>query len=162
MDEEELFKFDPAKQKELDDKSAIIANALSANSAATEGKVDDITSQDAASFKKKMDAQAEDKKQKDKFDADKQSALDQGYTEEQAIKFAKQEELAGKQARQQLASETVQTDQIPPEEGVQEKPKPKPKKAITPKKAAPKPVSEPAAEEPAAAEAPKASKQEAT
>lgn len=36
-----------------------------------------------------MDAQAEDKKQKDKFDADKQSALDQGYTEEQAIKFAK-------------------------------------------------------------------------
>lgn len=46
-----------------------------------------------------MDAQEVEKKSKASFDADKQSALDQGYTEEQAMKFANQEALANKQAR---------------------------------------------------------------
>lgn len=57
-----------------------------------------------------MDAQESEKKSKASFEADKQSALDQGYTEEQAQKFAQQEALANKQARQQAETETKTTD----------------------------------------------------
>ena len=54
----------------------------------------ELTSIDAATIKKQLDAQEVEKKSKATFEADKQSALDQGYTEEQAIKFANQEAMA--------------------------------------------------------------------
>ena len=92
-----------------------------------------------------MDAQEVEKKSKASFEADKQSALDQGYTEEQALKFANQEALANKQARKQAEKETKSDDTIPPEEGIPAPAKPtakktlaiKPKTKVTIKKASP-------------------------
>mgnify|MGYP006899664451 CR=1 FL=1 len=59
----------------------------------------ELTSIDSATIKKQLDAQEVEKKSKASFEADKQSAIDQGYTEEQSVKFAKQEQLANQQAR---------------------------------------------------------------
>jgi len=88
-----------------------------------------------------------EKKSKAQFEADKQSALDQGYTEEQALKFANQEALANKQARVQAEKETKSDDTIPPEEGISAPAKPaskkipviKPKTKVTIKKTSPPP-----------------------
>lgn len=91
IDESETELFDAQKQKELDQKAAIIANTESANSAVDEKNLPELTTIDAATIKKNMDAQESEKKSKAQFESDKQSAIDQGYTEEQALKFAQQE-----------------------------------------------------------------------
>lgn len=67
----------------------------------------ELTTIDAATIKKQLDTQELEKKSKAQFEADKQSALDQGYTEEQAVKFAQQEALANQQARKQAETESV-------------------------------------------------------
>lgn len=67
----------------------------------------------SSSAEKELAAKAEKQ-----FNADKQTALDQGYTEEQSIKFATQEALAATTARKSAAKEDIVQDIVPPEEGI--------------------------------------------
>ena len=110
------------KQAELDAKAAIVAQAEAANSAAIDSPAAATTTQTSskaaaksANVAEMADAQAKAEKQRKlQYEADRQSALDQGYTPEQAETYAKQEEaLAAAQA--QTASPAGKP-QITPEE----------------------------------------------